>query len=294
MYGSVGRLFDDGRRFQQWLFFVTCLSYRWVRGIGHGSLLFSCLPADPVLMTADILLYRAQQVPVGEDQLQHLELARDIASLFNQRYKTNTFPMPQPILGSVHVSVSVSVCLCLCVLNVSPSYQMSIMKTTYMRCVRVDMRIYTPGPVHRVMSLRDGRQKMSKSDSSEQSRIHLSDTLDAVALKIKRAKTDAMVGLTYAPQERPEVANLLRIFAAVSPDVCSVENLAARYVHQKHSVFKDDLIAAIWQKIGPISTEIHQLRQDPAFVDQVLRDGSVKARDMAEQTMTLVRSQMGL
>ena len=136
--GGGGALFDGGRRTPRRHAAQTCWTTVSVSVMSVGAwdwvwCLFSfslaCF-ADPVLMAADILLYRAQQVPVGEDQLQHLELARDIASLFNQRFKSNTFPMPQPILGSVRACMYVSVCLFVClsvrVRQASPPCQMSI------------------------------------------------------------------------------------------------------------------------------------------------------------------------
>ena len=125
----------------------------------------------PVLMAADILAYQATHVPVGEDQKQHLELARDIAGSFNRRFGVELFPLPEPMIL---------------------------------------------GEATRVMSLRDGTKKMSKSDSSEQSRISLIDDADTIALKFRRAKSDSILGISYDPENRPEASNLLTIFAALA------------------------------------------------------------------------------
>ena len=125
----------------------------------------------PVLMAADILVYQATHVPVGEDQKQHLELARDIAGSFNRRFGVELFPLPEPMIL---------------------------------------------GEATRVMSLRDGTKKMSKSDPSEQSRINLIDDADTIALKIRRAKSDSILGISYDPENRPEASNLLTIFAALA------------------------------------------------------------------------------
>src|SRR5262249_38429919 len=124
----------------------------------------------PVLMAADILLYKATHVPVGEDQKQHIELARDIAGAFNRHYNKECFPLPEPMIL---------------------------------------------GEATRVMSLRDGTKKMSKSDESDYSRINLTDDADAIALKIKKAKSDMVEGMSYDPEKRPEAANLLSLYAAL-------------------------------------------------------------------------------
>ena len=125
----------------------------------------------PVLQAADILAYRATHVPVGEDQKQHIELARDIAGAFNRKYETEFFPLPEPMIM---------------------------------------------GEATRIMSLRDGRRKMSSSDSSDYARINLTDDADAIALKLQRAKSDSQMGLTYDPENRPEASNLLNIYAALA------------------------------------------------------------------------------
>ena len=125
----------------------------------------------PILMAADILAYQATHVPVGEDQKQHLELARDIAGSFNRRFGVELFPLPEPMIL---------------------------------------------GEATRVMSLRDGTKKMSKSDASEQSRISLTDDADTIALKFRRAKSDSILGISYDPENRPEASNLLTIFAALA------------------------------------------------------------------------------
>src|SRR5215472_14630083 len=152
------------------------------------------LYAYPVLMAADILLYKATHVPVGEDQKQHVELARDIAGAFNRRYERDFFPLPEP-------------------------------------------QIF--GEATRVMSLRDGTKKMSKSDTSDYSRINMNDAADAIALKIRRAKTDAepLSGTIADLERRPEADNLIGIYAALSG--LSREEALARFAGQNFSYFKE-------------------------------------------------------
>src|SRR5690606_22556480 len=142
----------------------------------------------PVLMAADILLYKATHVPVGEDQKQHLELARDIAGAFNRHYGIEYFPQPEPLIL---------------------------------------------GETTRVMSLRDGTKKMSKSDPSDYARIHLDDSDEAIQAKIRKAKSDALAGLSYDPEMRPEASNLLAIYSAVSGE--PVASIAADYSDQGFS-----------------------------------------------------------
>ena len=140
------------------------------------------LYAYPVLMAADILLYHATHVPVGEDQKQHLELSRDIAGTFNRNYDQDYFPLPEPLIL---------------------------------------------GEATRVMSLRDGRAKMSKSEASENSRINLTDDAEAIQHKIRRAKTDSEPGMSFDPENRPEAANLLGIYAALADE--NVDAVTARF-----------------------------------------------------------------
>jgi tryptophanyl-tRNA synthetase len=194
------------------------------------------LYAYPVLMAADILLYKATHVPVGEDQKQHLELARDIAGAFNRRYIREYFPLPEP-------------------------------------------QIF--GAATRVMSLRDGTKKMSKSDASDQSRINLTDGPDAVAQKIKRAKSDSdtLPGDVKGLEGRPEAENLLGIYAALSDK--TLEQAVAEFAGQQFSVFKPRLAEVAVSVMGPIGTEMKRLMADPGYVDGILRRGAERANAMA-------------
>ena len=194
------------------------------------------LYAYPVLMAADILLYKATHVPVGEDQKQHLELSRDIAGAFNRRYEREFFPLPEP-------------------------------------------QIF--GAATRVMSLRDGTKKMSKSDASDQSRINLTDGPDAIAQKVKRAKTDPgnlpedVKGL----EGRPEADNLLGIYAALTDK--TLEQAVVEFAGQQFSAFKPKLAEVAVSVMGPIGTEMKRLMDDPGYVDGILKRGAERANAVA-------------
>ncbi len=191
----------------------------------------------PVLMAADILLYHATHVPVGEDQKQHLELARDIAGKFNQDFNVpDFFPIPEPLIG---------------------------------------------GPAPRVMSLRDGTQKMSKSDPSDLSRITLKDSDDDIAKKIKKAKTDPEP-LPDNPDDlaaRPEADNLVGIFAALS-DQTKAEVLA-NYAGQGFGAFKPALTEVLIDRLGPVRQKMAQLLAEPQHLDATLMRGAERARTIA-------------
>lgn len=215
------------------------------------------LYAYPVLMAADILLYRATHVPVGEDQKQHLELARDIAQKFNNDFVTSLqreglpeayFPQPEPLIG---------------------------------------------GPAARVMSLRDGTKKMSKSEPSDYSRINLTDDADTIAQKIRKAKTDPypMPAQTEDLKDRPEADNLIGIFAALA-DVPK-EDVVAKFAGKTFSDFKREFIDLAVSVLAPITTEMQRFQKDPGELDSVLRDGAERARDIAHQTMQDVRKVIG-
>jgi tryptophanyl-tRNA synthetase len=195
------------------------------------------LYAYPVLMAADILLYKATHVPVGEDQKQHLELARDLAGAFNRRFGVEYFPLPEP-------------------------------------------QIF--GAATRVMSLRDGTKKMSKSDASDQSRINLTDGPDAVAQKIKRAKTDPgnLPDDVKGLEGRPEAENLLGIYAALTDK--TLAQAVAEFAGQHFSAFKPRLADVAVSVMGPIGTEMKRLMADPGYVDGVLRRGAERAGAMAQ------------
>jgi tryptophanyl-tRNA synthetase len=207
------------------------------------------LYAYPVLMAADILAYRATHVPVGEDQKQHLELARDIAGAFNRRYERDFFPLPEPqILGEAT----------------------------------------------RVMSLRDGTAKMSKSDRSDYSRINMTDDADAIALKIRRAKTDPepLPDTLAALAKRPEADNLIVIYAALA----GVDRAAAlrRFAGQNFSTFKDALADVAVEVLGRIGGEMRRLLADPGHIDTLLRHGAERAAAIAMPVLREVQSITGL
>ncbi len=200
----------------------------------------------PVLQAADILLYKATHVPVGEDQKQHLELARDIAGAFNRAYATDFFPLPEPLIL---------------------------------------------GEATRVMSLRDGTKKMSKSDESDASRIHLDDDADTIARKIRKAKSDALPGITYDLENRPEASNLLTIYAAALGT--DVETAQAGVAGMQFSEFKERLCEALIAHLAPIRKKYLDLMQDPTHLDAILRGGAARASAVARATMGDVREKIG-
>ncbi len=204
------------------------------------------LYAYPVLMAADILLYKSAIVPVGEDQKQHLELARDIAGAFNRQFKTEFFKLPEPmILGN---------------------------------CTRV-------------MSLQDGLKKMSKSDESDLSRINLSDSQDEIVKKIKKAKTDSTIGITY-DKTRPEIYNLLNIFSASVNK--KPEAIALEYQNSGNGKFKEDLADALFAMLEPIQKNIMSFKNDLGFVKKVLSEGEQKAREIAALNIAEIKKIVGL
>jgi tryptophanyl-tRNA synthetase len=207
------------------------------------------LYAYPVLMAADILLYKGTHVPVGEDQKQHLELARDIAGAFNRRHEVEFFPLPEPqILGAAT----------------------------------------------RVMSLRDGTKKMSKSDLSDYSRINMTDDADAVALKIQKAKTDPepLPDTVAALETRAEADNLLGIFAALSG--ATREQAVQRFAGQSFSSFKRELADLAVSVLGPIGAEMKRLVADPSHIDAILRRGAERAHAIADKVLADTQDIIGL
>lgn len=206
------------------------------------------LYAYPVLMAADILLYKATHVPVGEDQKQHLELARDVASTFNHRYGVNFFPLPEPqILGEAT----------------------------------------------RVMSLRDGTQKMSKSADSDLSRINLTDDAEMIVDKIKRAKTDPepLPETVEGLKGRPEADNLLTIYAALANKTKAA--VVAEFAGKNFSEFKPKLAELTVAEIAPITARMRDLLADTAELDRILGAGAAAARALAAPHLAEVRDLMG-
>lgn len=212
----------------------------------------------PVLMAADIIGYRATHVPVGEDQKQHLELARDIANKFNLDYA-------DAIREAGHADG---------VFFVPPEPHIT-------------------GPATRVMSLRDGTKKMSKSDPSDLSRLNLTDDADTIAKKIRKAKTDPepLPTETAGLKGRPEADNLTGIYAALSGE--SVEKVLAQYGGGQFSVFKNALADLAVARLGPVGEETKRLQADPSYVESVLRDGSARARAIVAPVMREARQIVG-
>jgi tryptophanyl-tRNA synthetase len=215
------------------------------------------LYAYPTLMAADILAYRATHVPVGEDQKQHLELARDIAQKFNNDFAASIhgrghgetfFPLPKPLIQ---------------------------------------------GPATRVMSLRDGSKKMSKSDASDQSRINLTDDADTIAHKIRRAKTDpdALPGEEKGLEPRPEADNLVGIYAALAGS--SKADVLKEFGGAQFSTFKAALVELAVSRLGPINAEMNRLIADPSHIDSLLADGAARAQVIAAETMKAVKDIVG-
>ena len=200
----------------------------------------------PVLQAADILAYRATHVPVGEDQKQHIELARDIAGAFNRKYETEFFPPPEPMIM---------------------------------------------GEATRIMSLRDGRKKMSSSDSSDYARINLTDDADAIALKLQRAKSDSQMGLTYDPETRPEASNLLNIYAALADSPRA--EVETRFAGSAFSAFKGELADLAVEKLAPITAEMRRLMDDPAEIERLLRRGAERAEAIASENLARVYDLVG-
>lgn len=204
--------------------------------------------AYPNLMAADILAYKGTHVPVGDDQKQHLELARDIAQKFNNDFGVDFFPVVEPLIF---------------------------------------------GEATRVMSLRDGSKKMSKSDPSDQSRITMTDDADAIAKKVRKAKTDpdALPTSKDGFEGRPEAANLMGIYAALAGQ--DIAQVIADHGGHQFSQFKQDLADLMVEKLQPITTEMRRLADDPGYIDGVLKQGAEKARALSEPIMAEVQDIVG-
>jgi tryptophanyl-tRNA synthetase len=216
------------------------------------------LYAYPVLMAADILLYRGTHVPVGEDQKQHLELSRDIAQKFNNDYRDSIvasgyadglfFPLPEPMIQ---------------------------------------------GPATRVMSLRDGTKKMSKSDPSDLSRINMSDDKDTIARKIQKAKTDPepLPSEEAGLENRPEADNLVGIYAALADT--TKEKVLSQYGGSQFSAFKKELAEVAVARVAPVNAEMQRLLGDPAEIDRILGDGAGRARTLAQPILAEIKNIVG-
>jgi tryptophanyl-tRNA synthetase len=204
----------------------------------------------PVLQAADILLYKATHVPVGEDQKQHIELTRDIALKFNNDFDVELFIPPEPFIGG--------------------------------------------GAAARIMSLRDGRSKMSKTDPSDMSRINLIDSNDSISQKIRKAKTDPepLPDDPAALEGRPEAANLVGIYGAVTGE--TVEQVLARFAGQGFGAFKPALADALIGLIEPLRTRLEDFRRDPAELDRILAQGAERASALGAPTLAAAYRAVGL
>lgn len=203
----------------------------------------------PVLQAADVLLYQATHVPVGEDQKQHLELARDIATKFNTDFGTDLFTLPEPII---------------------------------------------PPAAARIMSLRDGSAKMSKSDPSDMSRINLTDDADTILQKVRKARTDPEP-LPDDPAElesRPEARNLVGIYAALTDETPA--QVLVRFAGQGFGTFKPVLAELLTESLRPVKQRLDDLKGDPGELDRLLAAGAAKAREAAEPTLAAAYRAMGL
>lgn len=225
----------------------------------------------PVLMAADILLYQADQVPVGEDQRQHLELARDVCRRFHEQYcKGNAFKKRMKAAG----------------LAARPVFTEP-----------VAMMAESSSGAARIMSLTDGTSKMSKSDRDDASRINVLDPPDVIRDKIKRCKTDAIVGLEWNNPDRPEATNLLNIYAAVQPAIdkggLTRDEISAQVKDMTWGAFKPLLAEAVVRHLEPIQLRYHAVRSDDAYLNQVLADGAEAANAIASKTLYAAKIAMG-
>ncbi|UIJ71645.1 tryptophan--tRNA ligase [Aurantimonas sp. HBX-1] len=226
------------------------------------------LLAYPSLMAADILLYRATHVPVGDDQKQHLELTRDIAAKFNNDFsaRIEAAGLGEPMaMGDATV-------------------------TGYFPITEPLIE----GPATRVMSLKDGAKKMSKSDPSDLSRINLTDDAEAIARKIRKAKTDpdALPSEPEGLAGRPEADNLVGIYAALAERPKA--EILAEFGGRQFSEFKPALVDLAVETLGPVTSEMRRLMADPGHIDAVLRNGGERAGAIAERTMKDVKQIIGL
>ena len=202
----------------------------------------------PNLMAADILLYKATHVPVGADQKQHLELCRDVAQKFNNDFKKNVFPIPEPLIQK----------------NIS-----------------------------RVMSLRDATKKMSKSDESDYSRINLKDSADDIVKKIKKAKSDSssIPDNLKDLEKKPEAFNLINIYSDLTNN--SLEQSLTELKGKEYSYLKNKLSEILVEVICPVGKKIKKLLDDKSYLEKVLKEGTEKARNIAEYNLKEIRNAVG-
>tara|TARA_B100000989_G_scaffold293176_1_gene270155 strand:- start:501 stop:1436 length:936 start_codon:yes stop_codon:yes gene_type:complete len=203
----------------------------------------------PILMAADILLYKATHVPVGDDQKQHLELCRDIAQSFNRFYNIDFFPIPEPLISE---------------------------------------------KISRIMSLKDGKKKMSKSDESDFSRINLNDNEEQILKKLKKAKTDSQDFPKKEEElsQRPEIKNLIGIYSSLAN--ISIQEVMKNYSSKSFSDLKLDLAELVKSEISPISSEMKKLMNDKKYLKDVLKNGEEKALEISQSNLKRIKEIIGL
>ena len=201
----------------------------------------------PVLMAADILLYNADIVPVGEDQKQHIELTRDIAISFNNKVNKDIFIIPDVVMNS---------------------------------------------KAKRIMSLKDASKKMSKSDPSDLSRINMSDNEELIRKKIRKAKTDDIPGISYNAAERPEISNLIDIYSCFTE--IDVDEVVKNFKSMKNSEFKEALADVIIIQICPINQKAIKIMEDKKYLEQIIKNGTMKAKATAEKNISRVKQIIGI
>ena len=201
----------------------------------------------PVLMAADILLYDVNIVPVGEDQKQHIELARDIAISFNRKANIEVFTVPDVLINS---------------------------------------------KAKRIMSLKDASKKMSKSDPSDLSRINMSDDAELIRKKIRKAKTDDIEGISYDPEQRPEISNLIDIYHCFSHS--HIDEITDKFKSSKNSEFKESLANIIIKNICPIHKKAIEILEGKKYLEQIIKDGTIRAKAIAEKNISKVKQIIGI
>lgn len=229
-----------------WLHRMT--QFKEKSGDIHKEQLSCGLFVYPLLMAADILLYQTTHVPVGEDQKQHIELARDIAQKMNHLYQKDIFVLPEPLIQDLGA---------------------------------------------RIMSLRDGKKKMSKSETSNYSRIHLKDTSDEIFQKIQKAKTDSQPfpsSLEELPN-RPEIQNLLTIYVAIVN--MSLEGAIKNFAGLSLATFKKELAQELVNHLSPIQKNLLQILPDQTYLDQILQEGCAFAKERSEKNLSKIYEMIG-
>jgi tryptophanyl-tRNA synthetase len=206
---------------------------------------------------------RATHIPVGDDQKQHLELAKDLADTFNRVYKARVFPLPHLVASKC---------------SPFPSHHNVLNRHVAPSC--------------RILSLKDPTSKMSKSGPDTASRVLLTDTFSTISPKIKASVTDSLGPITYDPVLRPGTSNLLTILAACADE--DVHSVAVRYEGKGHGALKDDVAEAIERMIEGPRLEFERIRGERGYLEEVARDGALRARERSEETMREVRARVGL